>query len=115
MDVPPKRMERAIVIGASISGLLAARVLANHFNQVSVVERDILPPLDVPRKGVPQGRHVHVLLARGRELLEGFFPGLIQELVEQGAQAGDFSQTVQLQPHLWPGHDHRRQRSCPAG
>ena len=92
MDVSSNRKERAVVIGASISGLLAARVLANHFAQVIVVERDILPPAGEPRKGVPQGRHAHVLLARGRELLEGFFPGLSQELVDKGAVAGDLSE-----------------------
>ena len=82
------------MIGASISGLLAARALANHFNQVIVVERDVLPPVGEPRKGVPQGRHVHVLLSRGRDLFEGFFPGLTQELADQGAMVGDLSETV---------------------
>jgi 2-polyprenyl-6-methoxyphenol hydroxylase-like FAD-dependent oxidoreductase len=94
MESSPNRMERAIVIGASISGLLAARVLADHFGQVIVVERDNLPPLGESRKGVPQGRHLHVLLARGRDLMEGFFPGLSQELVERGAIAGDLSETM---------------------
>jgi 2-polyprenyl-6-methoxyphenol hydroxylase-like FAD-dependent oxidoreductase len=94
MEPSSNRMERAIVIGASISGLLAARVLADHFRQVSVVERDSLPVLGEPRKGVPQGRHLHVLLARGRDLMEGFFPGLSQELVERGAITGDLSETM---------------------
>ncbi len=94
MDRTSPCMERAIVIGASISGLLAARALSNHFTQVIVVERDVLPPAGEPRKGVPQGRHLHVLLARGRELLESFFPGLTQELVDQGATFGDASETV---------------------
>src|SRR5512146_1032588 len=93
MDSTSTRMNQAIVIGASISGLLMARVLASHFSQVIVIERDILPPPGVPRKGVPQGRHLHVLLARGRELLEGFFPGLTQELVDQGAMVGDLTET----------------------
>ena len=54
MELTPTRMERAVVIGASISGLLAARALANHFKQVIVVERDILPPVGEPRKGCPR-------------------------------------------------------------
>ena len=94
MQVSSRRMERAIVIGASISGLLAARVLANHFTQVILIERDIFPPPGQARKGVPQGRHLHVLLGRGRELLEGFFPGLTQELADKGATVGDASETV---------------------
>jgi len=94
MDLTVNRMERAVVMGASMSGLLAARSLANHFQQVIIIERDVLPPAGEPRKGVPQGRHAHVLLARGLELLEGFFPGLTRELVGQGANAGDLSETV---------------------
>ena len=92
MDQTP--MERAVVTGASISGLLAARALANHFKQVILVERDILSTTNEPRKGAPQGRHPHVLLARGRDLMEGFFPGLTQELADQGAFVGDLSETI---------------------
>jgi len=53
------------VIGASIAGLLAAHVLANHFDRVTLVERDRLPDEPEFRKGVPQGRHIHVLLVGG--------------------------------------------------
>lgn len=58
----------AIVIGASIGGLLAARALADYYDEVTVFERDVLPNAHEPRKGVPQGRHAHGLLARGREI-----------------------------------------------
>ncbi len=92
MDNQPVKMEKAVVIGASVSGLLAARVLANHFSKVTVIERDVLPPLGEPRKGVPQGRHAHLLLAHGRDLLESFFPGLTQELASRGATVGDLSE-----------------------
>lgn len=76
---------RAIVIGASIGGLLAARALADFFDRVTLIERDTFPPVGEPRKGVPQGRHTHVLLSRGRDILEGLFPGLTVDLIEQGA------------------------------
>jgi pimeloyl-ACP methyl ester carboxylesterase len=79
----------AIVIGASMGGLLAARALADHFDQVTILERDALPQFCEPRKGVPQGRHTHGLLARGREVLEQLFPGLGEELVAEGAISGD--------------------------
>jgi 2-polyprenyl-6-methoxyphenol hydroxylase-like FAD-dependent oxidoreductase len=94
MVITTTGMDKAIVIGASISGLLAARALANHFTQVTVIERDILPATSEARKSVPQGRHLHVLLARGRDLLENFFPGLTQDLVDQGAMVGDLSESV---------------------
>jgi choline dehydrogenase-like flavoprotein len=57
--------DQAIVVGASMAGLWTARVLADHFRQVTVLERDRLPDGAAPRPGVPQGRHVHVLLQRG--------------------------------------------------
>lgn len=50
--------DHAIVFGASLAGLLTARVLAEFYKQVTVVERDALPPVGQQRKGVPQGRHL---------------------------------------------------------
>jgi hypothetical protein len=66
----------AVVIGGSLAGLLAARVLADHFGRVTVVERDAYPGGPEPRKGVPQGRHAHIMLMRGRREFERLFPGL---------------------------------------
>ncbi|MCM8750595.1 hypothetical protein NET02_15725 [Thermomicrobiaceae bacterium CFH 74404] len=74
----------AIVIGASMGGLLAARALADFFEQVTLIERDTFPAIGQHRKGVPQGRHAHALHLRGVEILEGLFPRLIADLVAQG-------------------------------
>jgi 2-polyprenyl-6-methoxyphenol hydroxylase-like FAD-dependent oxidoreductase len=79
----------AIVIGASMGGLLATRALADYYDEVTLLERDELPEANEPRKGVPQGRHAHGLLARGREVLEQLFPGFSEEMVGQGAMFGD--------------------------
>ncbi len=79
----------AIVIGAGVSGLLAARVLADFYERVTVMERDRVPATGGARPGVPQGRHLHALLARGVEVLGELFPGLLDDLVAQGAPAGD--------------------------
>jgi 2-polyprenyl-6-methoxyphenol hydroxylase-like FAD-dependent oxidoreductase len=76
---------RAVVAGASMAGLLAARALSVHFDQVTIVERDELPRGPEARKGVPQGRHVHVLLLRGHSVLENLFPGITEELRAAGA------------------------------
>ena len=81
--------ERAVVLGASMGGLLAARVLADFFRTVTVIERDELPDDPVNRRGVPQGRHVHSLLARGAQILEELFPGFLDELVAAGAPVWD--------------------------
>lgn len=81
--------KRAIVIGGSMAGLLAARVLADHFAHVTMIERDRLPDTPDNRKGVPQGRHAHVLLARGLEIMSQLFPGLRDALVADGAAVVD--------------------------
>ncbi len=78
-------LNRAIVIGASIGGLLAARALADFFERITLIERDTFPPEGEHRKGVPQSWHTHVLLLRGGEILERFFPGLTADLVARGA------------------------------
>jgi 2-polyprenyl-6-methoxyphenol hydroxylase-like FAD-dependent oxidoreductase len=84
----------AIVVGAGMAGLLAARVLSDHVDQVRILERDRLPREAVVRPSVPQGRHAHVLLAAGQWLLDGWFPGLTDELVAGGAVALDAGELV---------------------
>jgi 2-polyprenyl-6-methoxyphenol hydroxylase-like FAD-dependent oxidoreductase len=86
---PQPASDHAVVLGASMGGLAAARVLADAYRRVTVVDRDLLPAPGVQRRGVPQGRHAHGLLARGREVLEELFPGLTDELVARGALYGD--------------------------
>lgn len=81
--------KRAVVIGGSVAGLAAARVLADHFAQVTILERDRLPDGPDHRKGVPQDRHVHALLLRGKQALDSLFPDLFPDLVENGAVAAD--------------------------
>lgn len=78
-------MRHAVVSGAGIAGLFAARVLADHFETVTLVERDALPTAAEPRRGVPQGNHVHLLLVGGRLIAEALFPGLGDELRAAGA------------------------------
>src|SRR5262249_21043225 len=93
--------KHAIVIGASMSGLLAARALSDFYTTVTVLERDAFPAADTPRKGVPQGHHTHGLLARGSQVLEEFFPGYNNEVVAQsGGLLGDIANDV-----TWIGHD----------
>jgi len=80
-----KMTTRAIVIGGSMAGLLHARVLAEFFDTVTIIERDTLPEAPEYRHGVPQGRHVHALLAQGQQIMEMLFPGLADDFVEIGA------------------------------
>jgi 2-polyprenyl-6-methoxyphenol hydroxylase-like FAD-dependent oxidoreductase len=76
--------ERTIVIGASIAGLCAARVLSDFYDRVTVFERDELPSTPVNRTAVPQGRHVHLLMARGAVEFDGLFPGLLDDMAAAG-------------------------------
>lgn len=78
--------DHAVVIGAGVAGLTAAVVLAQRFTQVTVLERDQLRSAVAVRRGVPQGRHGHVLLVGGSNSLERLLPGLIQDLLNAGAR-----------------------------
>ncbi|HEX5405936.1 MAG TPA: FAD-binding monooxygenase [Pseudonocardiaceae bacterium] len=73
----------AVVLGASMAGLLATRVLSESYERVTVVDRDTLTGVWGPRRGVPQGPHAHGLLARGHQILEELFPGLTKELTDE--------------------------------
>jgi 2-polyprenyl-6-methoxyphenol hydroxylase-like FAD-dependent oxidoreductase len=95
--VMPERVgEHAVVLGASMAGSLAARVLTEAYRKVTVIDRDVLPKGGVHRRSVPQGRHLHVLLPRGREALEEFFPGFTAGAVQAGAPTGDGLGTVRV-------------------
>ena len=91
----------AVVLGGSMAGLLASRVLAERYRTVTVLDRDDLTRPDGGRRGVPQGAHAHVLLARGGQVLEELFPGLTRELVDQDVPYGD--PLAQARMHL-SGH-----------
>jgi ribulose 1,5-bisphosphate synthetase/thiazole synthase len=91
----PTLNNKAVVIGASMGGLLAARALADFYAEVLILERDTFPATGEQRKGVPQGRHLHNLLPAGQQILEKLFPGLTGQLISQGAQ------TIQSQEVAW--------------
>jgi 2-polyprenyl-6-methoxyphenol hydroxylase-like FAD-dependent oxidoreductase len=84
----------AVVVGGSIGGMLAARVLAEHFDAVSVIERDPLPDAPENRPGVPHARHLHFFFKRGLMVVEELFPGVTADLLAAGShrldQGSDF-------------------------
>lgn len=95
----------AVVMGGSMAGLLAARVLADHYERVTLIERDRFPGLGEHRKGVPQDRHVHGLHVRGREILDELFPGFTDKVAAAGAMRCDALADLRLQ--IW-GHQLRQ-------
>ena len=100
---------RAIVMGGSMAGLAAARVLSDHYLEVILVERDHLGEIPGHRRGVPQGRHTHGLLASGRNIWERFFPGLFEDLISAGAVTADISRDAHW---CFEGGEHAR---CESG
>lgn len=86
--------EQVLILGGSIAGLLAARILSEHFKQVLILERDRLPDTPSPRKGTPQARHGHAVLAKAVLIFEQLFPGFSQDLETQGAIKVDMCQDV---------------------
>ena len=89
-----KKREQAIVVGASMAGMLAARVLADFFDQVTVIDRDAVTDSAEARPGVPQAKHLHALLPRGRRILERYFPGITAELEAAGAEMLDIANDI---------------------
>ncbi len=85
-----RRQKHAVVIGGSIAGLLAAKVLTKYFERVTVIERDNFTQEAEHRHGVPQSPHVHTLLKRGLQSLEELFPGIEAQLADLGAYAIDW-------------------------
>jgi len=94
----------AVVVGASIAGLSAARVLAGHYQSVIVVERDELPDSNAPRNGVPQSAHSHVLVAAGLREFERLLPGFQADLVSAGGTAIDVGSELHMSRYgrTWP-------------
>ena len=84
----------AVVIGGSMAGLLAARVLSNHFEQVTVIEQDSFSDRPEARRGQPHALHLHGLLGKGLEIMTDYFPDLPQALVAEGALLVDMGQTM---------------------
>jgi 2-polyprenyl-6-methoxyphenol hydroxylase-like FAD-dependent oxidoreductase len=79
----------AVVIGASIAGLLAAAALSRACPRVTLFDRDTLPAEPGPRRGVPQTRQLHALQARGVQALDELLPGLRDGLVAAGGVLAD--------------------------
>lgn len=84
--MPTRTGPRAVVIGGGLAGLLAAAALAQVTDDVTVLDRDALPDRPGPRKGLPQGRHAHILLPGGERAMEELLPGVHKRLLAAGAR-----------------------------
>ncbi len=84
--------DRAVVLGGSMAGLLAARVLSEAYGEVIIVDRDELTEVSTTRRGCPQGFHAHALLARGQQVLDELFPGMTDEFAAAGMPMFDMGE-----------------------
>ena len=92
--------EHAVVIGGSVAGMLAARVLSEHFLEVTIFERDKLPKKYENRKGVPQGKQTHAILKGGSDIIKDLFPDIWTEMLHNGSTLTDTGEDW-----VWFHHD----------
>lgn len=94
MNTTSKSQKNALVLGGSLGGLLAARVLSNHFEQVTILEKDPVHRVPESRKGQPQTQHLHGLLPAGLRVLNHYFPNIEDDMSANGANVMDFAETM---------------------
>lgn len=95
MDTPfPTLKQHAIVLGGSLTGLLAARVLSQYYTQVIIIEKDTVHREPEARKGQPQTKHLHGLLPSGLHIMSRYFAGLLDEITSYGAKVFDFAESM---------------------
>ena len=90
------RQKRAVVLGASVAGLLVGRVLADFFDEVVLIDKGNLDDAVAPRRSVPQGNHAHAILTPMFHILERFLPDLVDALVADGASVYDAGKRVRI-------------------
>ena len=102
VTTPSNGAGHAVVLGAGMAGLMAARVLADHVERVTIVDQDVLPTEAEARNGTPQCRHVHLLLNSGRSILNRLFPDLPAALSAAGCPTVDAAHDLAwLTPAGW--------------
>ncbi|MEU8678800.1 FAD-binding monooxygenase [Streptomyces sp. NPDC048560] len=84
--------DRALVLGGSIAGTFAARVLSEFYREVVVVDRDRVTGVRRARRGAPHAAQAHGLHARGCQILETFFPDLIEDMRRAELPVGDLGE-----------------------
>lgn len=80
-----KTKGKALILGGGMAGLFAATVLSKHYEEVIITDRDEFPAGPETRAGTPQAYHPHRFLERGKMIVERWFPGITEELVQHGA------------------------------
>ncbi|MFN8441003.1 MAG: FAD-dependent monooxygenase [Caldilineaceae bacterium] len=94
MNTQTSKFPHAIVIGSSMAGLMTARVLSEHFERVTILERDKVSDKPEARKGQPHTRHLHGLLAKGLDTMSRYFPNLTDDLLANGAEMADMGASM---------------------
>ena len=84
-DMPNHFGQQAVVIGGSLTGLMTARVLADHFDRVTILERDHIDAQPALHQSIPQGNHLHGLLLGGQQVMASLYPGFLDTVGTAGA------------------------------
>jgi len=91
----PARGKHAVVLGGGLAGIMAARVLLDHYDHVTIVEKDFYDwDSKRVRGAVPQGAHAHLLLAIGNATLQQLFPGIENEFQRRGGLVSDLGKAM---------------------
>src|SRR5271156_1843727 len=88
--------QQEVVVGGSLAGLMTARVLADYFETVTVLERDHIESFPAQRKSTPQGNDIHALLHGGRQAMVSLYPDLAERLDEACSVRCVFGQELVL-------------------
>src|SRR5437763_5428814 len=100
----------ALVLGGGLAGMLAASVLADHADAVTIVDRDRFPDGPADRAGTPHARHTHILVAGGARALDELLPGTTNTLLSLDAQhVGMPSRFLLFTAHGWLQRTSERQ------
>ncbi len=84
----------ACVLGGSIAGLLAARVLSDFSERVVIIERDDVRSSDSARPGAPHADQLHLLLPAGALWIERWLNGFTDDVLKMGAIVGGTKATI---------------------
>jgi len=79
--------------------LMTAKVLSSYYAQVTIIEKDTVHRYPESRKGQSHTKHLHGLLPCALNILNNYFPGLSQEINNNGGVLNDFGTSMRWFTH----------------
>ncbi|MEV8037848.1 pyridine nucleotide-disulfide oxidoreductase [Streptomyces sp. NPDC086182] len=95
-------MRTAVIVGGGMAGMLAAQAVSGFVDEAVIIEPDDLPDTPAPRTGLPQARHIHILMAGGADAANLLIPGIVDDWTDAGAHRHTLTtDMVALSPEGW--------------